>query len=243
MQSSSTHLLLVEDDVHIRDALTRRFKFEGFEVRAVSGGEEGLKAAQETEPDLIVLDVMLPEIDGFELLTRIRLFSNVPILMLTARDSTGDKVTGLERGADDYLVKPFDTQELLARIRSLLRRSQYLNLPNDTSVSPDERLEFAGISLERLTRSVRLEGRSIQLTPTEFDVLVHFLRHPRQVLTREQIISAVWPSGSGRSPNLVDVFVLQLRKKLERTPAERRLFTVRGVGYTLRAKQGFALPS
>ena len=164
---------------------------------------------------------------------RIRNVSNVPILMLTARDSVEDRVSGLERGADDYLIKPFELPELLARIRALLRRSK-LSVEQETR--DDDLVAFAGISLHAKTRQVSFLSEPLELTPREFDLLEFFLRHPRQVLTRDQLLSGVWGYDSDASSNLVDVYVLQLRKKLEGKASgqARRIETVRGVGYSLR---------
>lgn len=231
---TSPTLLLIEDDVAVSASLQRRLRFEGFHVHVADRGEIALQLLPELVPDLILLDVMLPGLDGFSVAERIRDSSNVPILMLTARDSVEDKVSGLERGADDYLIKPFELPELLARIRALLRRSR---LPGESvQQADDDHIAFAGISLHSKTREVTFAGDPMELTPREFDLLEYFLRHPRQVLTRDQLLAGVWGYDSDASSNLVDVYVLQLRKKLEaRGGAQaRRIETVRGVGYSLR---------
>lgn len=228
-------LLLVEDDPAVRASLVRRLKFEGFEIIPAETGEEALTRFREEEIDLILLDVMLPTIDGFTVAERIREASHVPILMLTAKDSVEDRVAGLMRGADDYLVKPFEMPELIARLRALLRRAQLQGSGGATQEEP-EVLSFAGITLESKTREVEVDGRPVELTPREFELLAFFLAHPRQVLTRDQILEAVWGYDADASSNLVDVYVRQLRKKFESdgVAGDRRLQTVRGVGYSLR---------
>jgi two-component system response regulator MprA len=229
----SPTLLLIEDDTAVSTSLQRRLRFEGFDVHVADRGEVALEMMTSLDPDLILLDVMLPGLDGFAVAERIRNVSNVPILMLTARDSVEDRVSGLERGADDYLVKPFELPELLARIRALLRRSR---LVAEAEPRDDDLVAFAGISLHAKTRQVSFLGELIDLTPREFDLLEYFLRHPRQVLNRDQLLSGVWGYDSDASSNLVDVYVLQLRKKLEAKAngQARRIETVRGVGYSLR---------
>ena len=230
----SAKLLIIEDDTAVSASLQRRLRFEGFDVQVADRGEVALELLPELQPDLILLDVMLPGLDGFAVAERIRGLSNVPILMLTARDSVEDRVSGLERGADDYLVKPFELPELLARIRALLRRSKLV--AENPNLSEQNELTFAGISLNGKTREVNFQGEGLELTPREFDLLEYFLRHPRQVLTRDQLLAGVWGYDADASSNLVDVYVLQLRKKLEADSGRqaRRIETVRGVGYSLR---------
>lgn len=234
MAIGNAKLLIVEDDPDVRNSLERRFRFEGFRVTTAERGEEALDIMADLEPDLVLLDVMLPGLDGFAVAERIRNVSNVPILMLTAKDSVEDRVSGLERGADDYLVKPFELPELMARVRALLRRSRILS---ETPPDPAETdvLAYAGLSLNRKTRDVVVDDEPLELTPREFSLLEYFLQHPKQVLTRDQILEAVWGYDSEGSSNLVDVYVLQLRKKIEsQGVSDRRLHTVRGVGYSLR---------
>ena len=230
----SAKLLIIEDDSAVSASLQRRLRFEGFDVQVADRGEVALEMLPNLQPDLILLDVMLPGLDGFAVAERIRVLSNVPILMLTARDSVEDRVSGLERGADDYLVKPFELPELLARIRALLRRSKLVS-DNPNAFDQDE-LAFAGISLNGKTREVSFQAETLELTPREFDLLEYFLRHPRQVLTRDQLLAGVWGYDADASSNLVDVYVLLLRKKLEGPSGRqvRRIETVRGVGYSLR---------
>lgn len=234
MANGSAKLLIVEDDPDVRNSLERRFRFEGFQVTTAERGEEALALLTDVDPNLVLLDVMLPGLDGFAVAERIRHVSNVPILMLTAKDALEDRVSGLECGADDYLVKPFELPELMARVRALLRRARIAAEPGAAEVTQDQ-LSFGGITLNRKTREVTSEGEQIELTPREFNLLEYFLQHPRQVLTRDQILEAVWGYDSEGSSNLVDVYVLQLRKKLESTGGSGRwLHTVRGVGYSLR---------
>ena len=239
MPIGNSKLLIVEDDPDVRNSLERRFRFEGFQVTTAERGEEALDILANLEPDLILLDVMLPGLSGFEVAERIRHVSNVPILMLTAKDSVEDRVSGLERGADDYLVKPFELPELMARVRALLRRSRLMG-DNSAQDGSSDHLAYAGLSLDRKTRDVLVDGEALELTPREFSLLEYFLQHPKQVLTRDQILEAVWGYDSEGSSNLVDVYVLQLRKKIEANggASNRRLHTVRGVGYSLRDPSG-----
>ncbi len=223
---------MVEDDPDVRASLQRRLKFEGFQVEAVERGEQALEMFSEVQPNLVLLDVMLPGIDGFTVAERIREVSNVPILMLTARDAVEDRVGGLERGADDYLVKPFEMPELIARLRALLRRSN-LASDSDSPGSEETKLSFGHFALDTKTREVTSNGEPVDLTPREFDLLEFFLRHPRQVLTRDQILEAVWGYESEASSNLVDVYIRQIRKKMDNS-GTRLLQTVRGVGYSLK---------
>jgi len=218
----AARILVVDDDARVGAALQRALIAEGHQVELAADGPAGLRAAAERQPDLVVLDVMLPGIDGVEVCRRLRERGPVPILMLTALGAPGERVRGLDSGADDYLVKPFAYEELLARVRALLRRAP-----------PPGRLLFAGLVLEEGTRLAWRGGRALDLTATEFDLLAHFLRHPRQVLTREQLLDAVW-GGEVETDNVVAVYVGYLRQKLELGGEPRLLQTVRGVGYALR---------
>lgn len=233
---ANARLLIVEDDPDVRNSLDRRFRFEGFHVTTADSGESALDILAEAQPDLVLLDVMLPGLDGFAVAERIRNASNVPILMLTARDSVADRVSGLERGADDYLVKPFELPELMARVRALLRRSRLAPSAEVGEGVESDVLDYAGLRLDRKTRDVSVDDAPLELTPREFSLLEYFLLHPKQVLTRDQILEAVWGYDSENSSNLVDVYVLQLRKKIEAQAkvSRRRLHTVRGVGYSIR---------
>ncbi|MFQ5459616.1 MAG: response regulator transcription factor [Anaerolineae bacterium] len=219
-------ILVVEDDHRIADMLRRGLIFEGYEAVVASTGREALEKARERMPDLVVLDLMLPEIDGIEVCRRLRAASEVPILMLTAKEAVPDRVTGLDAGADDYMVKPFAFEELLARVRALLRRAQ----PSD---SPDI-LHFEDLALDTGTRQGRRGERVIDLTAKEYDLLHLFMRHPRQVLTRDQIYDKVWGYDFGGESNIIEVYVRYLRTKLEAGDEVRLIHTVRGVGYALR---------
>jgi two-component system response regulator MprA len=215
-------ILVVEDDARLAATLDRVLVAEGHEVERVGDGLEALRRAREEPFDLVVLDIMLPSLDGVGLCRRLRASAQVPVLMLTALGGTSERVRGLDAGADDYLVKPFAYEELLARVRALLRRS-----------SPGDHLRFADVLLEPPSRGAWRGMRSMTLTATEFDLLQHFMRHPRQVLTRDQLLEAVW-RGEPESDNVVAVYVGYLRQKLEEGGEPRLLHTVRGAGYALR---------
>jgi two-component system response regulator MprA len=219
------HLLVIDDDEQLLTALRRALAYEGYDVAVAPSGEEGLRLARDAPPDLVVLDVRLPGIDGLEVCRRLRAGDDVPVLMLTARDEVADRVAGLDAGADDYLVKPFAVDELLARVRALLRRR--------TPATGGE-LRLADLTLDPSTRAVRRGGRDLTLTPKEFDLLTLFLQHPRQVLTRELLFERVWGYDFEGQSNVLDVYVGHLRTKLEADGEPRLLHTVRGVGYVLR---------
>ena len=219
------HILIVEDDEAIVRLLRRGLTYEGYQVEAALDGETGLSMAREHHPDLVILDLMLPGIDGLEVCQRLRGGSNVPILMLTAKDTIQDRVQGLDAGADDYLVKPFELDEVLARVRALLRRTQTERV---------QVLSFADLALDTATRQAMRHNRTISLTAKEYDLLELFLRHPRQVLTREMIFDRVWGYDFGGESNVLDVYIRYLRQKLETEGENRLLHTVRGVGYVLR---------
>ncbi|HXA41372.1 MAG TPA: response regulator transcription factor [Candidatus Solibacter sp.] len=223
--SDQPHVLVVDDDSHIAAALRRALIYEGYAVDVAPDGAMALNRARERMPDLVVLDVMLPGMSGVEVCERLRAAGDVPILMLTAKDATADRVLGLDSGADDYLVKPFAYEELMARIRALLRRQA----PRTRKV-----LRYADLSMDLGTRDVRRGERPLSLTPKEFDLLQHFLRNPRQVLTRDRILDAVWGYDFGATSNSVDVYVGYLRQKLEDGGGSRLIQTMRGVGYALR---------
>jgi two-component system, OmpR family, response regulator MprA len=218
-------ILVVEDDARVSSSVRRALLYEGYDVTLAADGRAALDQARETEPDLVLLDIMLPGIDGIEVCRRLRAAGDVPILMLTARDATADRVAGLDSGADDYLAKPFAYDELLARVRALLRR----RLPAD-----EHALHYADLTLDPGTREVHRAGRAVQLTTLEFDLLRHLLKHPRQVLSRAQLLEAVWGYDSENVSNVVDVYVGYLRAKLEEAGEPRLIQTVRGAGYALR---------
>ncbi|MCW2503749.1 MAG: transcriptional regulator [Actinomycetia bacterium] len=228
----AARVLVVDDEPAVRDSLTRTLRFEGYEVAEAADGVDALAVVQSGHPDLLVLDVMMPRMDGLETCRRLRSAQvYVPVLMLTARDSVGDRVSGLDAGADDYLVKPFALQELLARVRALLRRSQ---LATPAGEPDPAALTFADLSLNPSTREVHRGGRPIELTRTEFSMLEAFLRNPRLVLTRTQLFELVWGYDFGPGSNSLDVYVGYLRRKLEAENEPRLIHTIRGVGYALR---------
>lgn len=222
----SETILVVEDDRRIRDLLRRGLIFEGYNVETAEDGESALRAVREREPDAVILDLMLPGMDGLEVCRRLRSASNVPILMLTARDTVPDRVTGLDAGADDYMVKPFAFDELLARLRAIFRRHK-------ADTDPDI-LRFADVTLNPRTRQVFRGKDEIQLTAKEFDLLELFMRHPNQVLTREMIYEHIWNYDFGGESNIIEVYVRYLRTKLEADGKPRLIQTIRGVGYALR---------
>jgi len=222
-------ILVVEDDTAVRDSLARTLRFEGHQVETAADGREALDAVRAAEPDAMILDVSMPRMDGLQACRQLRADGVVlPVLMLTARDSVGDRVAGLDAGADDYLVKPFALQELLARLRALLRRSVL------TAVPSPELLTFADVRLNPSTREVWRGPRTLRLTRTEFAILEAFLRHPRQVLTRAALFEQVWGYDFGETSNSVHVYLGYLRRKLEAEGESRLLHTVRGVGFVLR---------
>jgi two-component system response regulator MprA len=220
-------ILVVDDDAGLRRALRRVLVAHGFETELAADGQEALERLQSRPFDLVVLDVMMPGSDGIDVCERLRAAGDrLPVLMLTARDAVRDRVAGLEAGADDYLVKPFANEELVARVRALLRRAR----------GDGEQLAFADLQLDLLTRDARRGGREIALSPLEFELLEFFLRHPRQVLARSQIYARVWGYDASLSSNTLDVFVGHLRRKLEAGGERRLIQTVRGVGFSLRER-------
>lgn len=219
-------ILVVEDDRRIRDLLRRGLIFEGYTVDTAEDGEAALRIAREHPSEAVILDLMLPGIDGLEVCRRLRNASNVPILILTARDTVADRVEGLDAGADDYLVKPFAFDELLARLRALFRRHHMESAP--------EIYDYADLTLDPRTRQVFRGGDEIHLTAKEFDLLEFFIRHPNQVLTREMIYEHIWEYDFGGESNIIEVYVRYLRTKLEAGERPRLIQTVRGVGYALR---------
>ena len=223
-------ILVVEDDPKVLSALTRGLALEGYEVDSAEDGPGALALAAARPPDVAVLDVMLPGMSGLEVCDRLRRdgvrVAPFPILFLTARDSVQDRVAGLDRGADDYLVKPFAFDELVARLRALLRRAK--------PAEPDELLRHGDLELSPATREVWRAGEALALTAREFDLLEFFLRHPRRVLTRARILEQVWGYDYLGGSNVIDVYVRVLREKLETGERPRLIQTVRGVGYALR---------
>lgn len=220
-------VLVVDDDQKLLKMLSRTLQYEGFDVITASDGLEALRQVEARQPDVIVLDWLMPGIDGIGVIGRLRAAgSEAMILMLTARDAIEDRVEGLESGADDYLVKPFAPAELLARVHALLRRR------SATTQGPP--LVYADLVLDPATRETRRGDRVFELTPTEFDLLYYLMRHPRQVLRREQILQEVWGYDFGGDDNVLEVYIGYLRKKMEAAGEARLIQTVRGVGYVLR---------
>ena len=219
-------ILVIEDEVAIARFIERGLIFENYRPVVAHDGHSGLELARDDPPDLVILDWMLPGLDGLEVCKRLRNAGEVPVLMLTARDDVRDRVQGLDAGADDYLVKPFSFQELLARIRALFRRNAPASRP--------EVLRFADLTLDTGTRRAQRGERMIDLTAKEYELLELFLRNPRQVLTRDVIFDRVWDYDFGGASNIIEVYVRYLRQKSEADVEPRLIHTVRGVGYVLR---------
>jgi two-component system, OmpR family, response regulator MprA len=220
-------ILVVDDEQAVREALDRALRLEGYEVDLAGDGSEALATIAKRPPDAVVLDLMMPQINGLEVCRRLRAAGDrTPVLILTARDGVSDRVTGLDAGADDYVVKPFALEELLARLRALVRRS----LPG----SDNQTLRFADLTLDRSSYQVMRGDREIELTRTEFQLLELFMLHPRQVLTRSVIFERVWEYDFGPTSNSLTVYMGYLRSKTEAGGESRLLHTVRGVGYVLR---------
>jgi len=219
-------ILIIEDDQAILKVLQRGLSYEGYTVDTATEGRSGLMLAREHQPDIVILDWMLPGMDGLEVCHRMRTANgSIPILMLTAKDAVQDRIQGLDAGADDYLVKPFNLDELLARVRALLRRTQPDRVPI---------LKFADLTLDTGARQAARGDRMVQLTAKEYELLELFLRHPKQVLTREVIFDRVWGYDFGGESNVLEVYIRYLRQKLEEGGEARLLHTVRGVGYVMR---------
>jgi two-component system, OmpR family, response regulator MprA len=223
------HILVVDDDQAVRDSLKRSLEYNGYEVSGAEDGVQALARLAAVRPDAVIMDVMMPRLDGLETTRMLRAAGNdVPILVLTARDAVGDRVEGLDAGADDYLTKPFALQELLARLRALLRRV----VPHEDA--PDETLTFADMSMDMATREVRRGDRLVELTRTEFALLEMFLRRPRRVLERSFILEEVWGYDFPTTANSLEVYVGYVRRKTEAGGEPRLIHTVRGVGYVLK---------
>ena len=219
-------ILVVDDDPAVTSVLRRGLAYEGFSVQTAASGEEALTAARERYPDLVILDILMPGMDGLTVLERLReADGQLPVLLLTAKDASADEVEGLQRGADDYVVKPFEFGVLLAHVRALLRRQEADRPPV---------LRFGDLSLDTATRLGARGGRSIELTNTEFDLLHQFLQHPRRVLPKEALMERVWGYDFEGSSNVLEVYVGQLRQKLEAGGEPRLIHTLRGAGYILR---------
>ena len=224
----TAHILVVEDEVKLARFVELELSYEGYQVSVAHDGLTGLTAARESHPDLVILDWMLPDLSGLEVCRRLRSTGDkVPIILLTAKDEVSDRVAGLDAGADDYMIKPFSLEELLARVRAHLRRTQETDI--DT-------LQFADLSLNRRSREVYRGKRLIELTAKEFDLLAYLLTHPRHVITRDRILEQVWGYDFMGDSNIIEVYIRYLRLKLEANNEQRLIQTVRGVGYVLRDK-------
>lgn len=222
----TAHILLLEDDAKLAQFIEAELALEGYQVTVATNGMEGLSMARLVKPDLLILDWMMPGLSGLDICLRLRTTGvQIPIIMLTAKDEIPDRVMGLNAGADDYVTKPFSIEELLARVKAHLRRAH--------PEKPD-RLEFENLTLNGITREVYRDRQLIQLTAKEFDLLEFLLRHPRQVLTREQILEQVWGYDFVGESNIIEVYVRALRIKLESDNPIRLIHTIRGVGYVLR---------
>lgn len=225
-------VLVVDDDAKITSFLRRSLALEGYQVLVANSGTEALRVVAESPPDLLILDVMMPDLDGLEVCRRIRAAGEeFPILMLTAKDAISDRVKGLDQGADDYLVKPFALEELLARLRALARRGP--TEPREERLEPGV-LQYANLKLDTASREAFRGGRRIDLTAKEYELLALFLHHPRQVLTRDTLMEKVWGYDYAGESNVLEVYVGYLRQKLEAGGEPRLLQTVRGVGYVLK---------
>jgi len=222
-------IAVIDDDEKITSMLRRALAFEGYSVVTASNGTQGLKAILEHDPDLVILDVMMPQVDGWEVIRRVREGgSDVPVLMLTAKDEVADRVKGLDLGADDYLVKPFALEELLARVRVLLRRKR------EQLERTSNRLSYEDVTMDFDTREVFRDGQRIELTTKEFELLHLFLQNPKRVLSRDLIMEKVWGYDYSGESNVLEVYVALLRQKLEEHGGKRIIQTVRGAGYVLR---------
>lgn len=219
-------ILAIDDDPAITSLLKRGLSYEGFSVDVAGSGEAGLALGRQFPPDLVILDIMMPGLDGFEVLRRLRAGDpRLPVIFLTARDATSDQILGLESGADDYITKPFTFEILLARVHALLRRNQPETAPL---------LRFTDLSLDKSSHLARRGERVLSLTSLEFKLLEEFLTYPRQVLSKEVLLDRVWGYDFGGNGNVVEVYVMQLRQKLEEQGEPRLIHTVRGAGYVLR---------
>ena len=230
---SPARVLVVDDDRAVRESLRRSLEFNGYDVHLASDGAEALAGIGAVAPDVVVMDVMMPKLDGLEATRALRAAGNdVPVIVLTARDAVGDRVEGLDAGADDYLTKPFALEELLARLRALLRRV----IPAEDGAE-EEVLSFADLTMDVASRDVSRGGRAIELTRTEFTLLEMFLRRPRRVLDRSFILEEVWGYDFPTTANSLEVYVGYLRRKTEAGDEPRLIHTVRGIGYVLRATE------
>lgn len=223
-------VLLVEDEQNVSKFIQLELEHEGYQVTTANDGEQAFSCFQDQEWDLILLDWMLPKLDGLEVCRRIRKTSNVPVIILTARDYVGDKIAGLDRGADDYITKPFEIEELLARMRAVMRRSH-----SAEEEKSQDKLILGNLVVDLKSRQVTREGESIELTQREFDLLVFLMKHQGEALSREWLLSAVWGYDFAGETNVVDVYIRYLRNKIDRDYEPKLIQTVRGIGYMLRS--------
>jgi two-component system, OmpR family, response regulator MprA len=226
VEVSSLKILIIEDDVNIARLIELELGYEGYQVAVAHEGNQGLDLFKKDQPDLVLLDVMLPGLDGVEVCKRLRTISKVPVIMLTAKDGVGDRVAGLDSGADDYLTKPFATEELLARIRAVMRRKPQEGI-----------LTYADLWMDQLNRVVKRGERQLDLRAKEFDLLRLFMQYPEQVLSREFIFDKVWGYDFIGESNVIEVYIRYLRSKLEDGNSKRLIQTVRGEGYVLREEE------
>ncbi|MGM7700264.1 response regulator [Pseudalkalibacillus sp. Hm43] len=231
--SAAEKILIVEDDFHVAQFIQLEMNHEGYEVEVSGDGANALEVFQKQKFDLIILDWMLPHLSGLEVCRRIRKTSQVPIILLTAKEDIGDKIAGLDTGADDYLTKPFEIEELLARIRAILRRNAF----HRNQDKDEELLSIEDLTVDLKKRMVKRGGNLIDLTQREFDLLVHLLRHEGEVLNREQILTAAWGYDFIGETNVVDVYIRYLRNKLDRDYERTLIHTVRGIGYVIRSSE------
>ncbi|MCH8869370.1 MAG: response regulator transcription factor [Chloroflexi bacterium] len=226
-ETATQRILVVDDDPTISDVVARYLRGDGFDVAVALDGQAALDQANETYPDLVVLDLMLPKVDGLEVCRRLRALGNVPIIMLTAKGEEMDRLIGLNLGADDYMTKPFSPRELVARVKAVLRRTAAMPEPYE-----GDTLRFDELSINPLTRQVVAAGKDVELTAKEFDVLLYLAQHPKQVFSREQLLNDVWDYLYAGDTSTVTVHIRRLREKIERDPARPRFIqTVWGVGY------------
>lgn len=226
-QHEPAHILVVDDDATITRTLRRTLTYEGYTVSTAADGETALRLVNQAPPSAVILDIMLPDLSGLEICRRLRASHNLPVLLLTARDEVKDRVLGLDSGADDYLVKPFATEELLARVRAMLRRTTLV-------LEASGLLAYGDLTVDTASRLAQRGGQTIAFSTTEYELLTLFLRHPNQVLTRDQLMEAVWGHDFEGESNVLEVYVRYLRTKLEASGAPRLIHTVRGAGYVLR---------
>ncbi len=225
-------ILVVEDEKALQETLAYNLEHEGYEVTVAGDGETAIEKARALHPDLLVLDIMLPGKDGFEVCRILRQEMNTPILMLTARDDEIDRVVGLEVGADDYMTKPFSMRELMARVKAMLRRVRLIRQEVQVVEPPSEQLNFGNLTIDLKRREANLNNKPLDLKPKEYDLLLYFLEHPSRALSRDTLLEQVWGWDFSGDSRTVDVHIRWLREKIEETPSEpKRLVTVRGAGY------------